>query len=93
MLEADFDDHLEDQKMNKHLRKSIRDAINRLPERQKEVIYLRYILDFKNEEIAQIINITHQAVRNTLYKAIENLRKTISKEDLILFVMILKNCK
>ena len=90
LLEAAFDEQQLEQETNRHQRQCLRDAINKLPERQKEVIYLRYIMDFKNEEIAQIMDISYQAVRNTLHKAIENLRKTISKKDLLLFVMILK---
>jgi len=88
-LEATVDE-LQEQETNQHVRKCIRDAINKLPERQKEAIFLRYFMDFKNEEIAQVMNINYQAVRNILYKAIENLRKTISKEDLILFAVIIQ---
>jgi RNA polymerase sigma-70 factor (ECF subfamily) len=84
-LEAAFNEQQLEQETNRHQRQCLREAINKLPERQKEVIYLRYIMDFKNEEIAQIMGINYQAVRNTLHKAIENLRKTISKKDLILF--------
>ena len=90
LLEAAFDEQLLEQETTRHQRQCLRDAINKLPERQKEAIYLRYIMDLKNEEIAQIMDISYQAVRNTLHKAIENLRKTISKKDLLLFVMVFK---
>ncbi len=93
LLEAAFDERLHEQEVNLHKRRCLRDALNKLPERQKEIIYLRYINDFKNEEIAQIMDITYQAVRNTLHKAIENLRKSISKEDIILFTLIFRNQK
>ena len=91
LLEAEFDDQLHEIETNKHQRRRLREAIGKLPERQKEAIYLRYIMDFKNEEIAKIMDINYQAVRNTLYKAIENLRQTLSREDLILFLMIWKS--
>ena len=90
LLETAFEDQLFEQETNRHRRQCLRDALNKLPERQKEVIYLRYIMDFKNEEIAQIMCISHQAVRNTLHKAIEKLRETISKKDLLLYVMIFR---
>ena len=90
LLESAVDDRLYEQETNHHQRLRLREAINKLPERQKEVIYLRYIMDFKNEEIAQIMEISHQSVRNMLHKAIENLRKNMSKEDLILFISIIR---
>jgi len=92
-LEAAIDEQLHEHETNQHQRRRLREAINKLPERQKEVIYLRYIMDFKNEEIAQIMNISYQAVRNTIYKAIEFLRKNMTKEDLILFVAIIKKLR
>ncbi|MDR2040454.1 MAG: sigma-70 family RNA polymerase sigma factor [Bacteroidales bacterium] len=90
LLEAAFDDTLDEQETTRKKRHYLRDALNELPYRQKEAIYLRYINNFNNEEIAQIMGINYQAVRNTLYKAIENLRKSISKEDFILFLMVLR---
>jgi len=93
LLEAEFDEQHHEYETNQHQRRRLREALNQLPERQKEVIYLRYIMDFKNEEIAQIVDISYQAVRNTLYKAIEFLRKNMTKEDLILFVAIIKKTR
>ncbi len=90
VLEAAFDEQLLEPETNRHRRLCLRDALNALPERQKEVIYLRYIMDFKNEEIAQIMDINYQAVRNTLHKAIESLRKTISLKELTLFALIFR---
>ena len=84
LLDATFDEQLPERETNRHQRLRLRNAINKLPERQKEVIYLRYIMGFQNEEISQVMGISYQAVRNTLYKAIENLRKNISKEDMII---------
>ena len=86
----DGDQACEDEN-DRHQRRRLRDALNKLPERQKEAIYLRYIMDFKNEEIAQIMEINYQSVRNMLHKAIEFLRKNLSKEDFILFVAVIKN--
>lgn len=89
-LEAVLDDPLYESEFIKQKRRILRDALNKLPDRQKEAIYLRYINDFNNDEISLIMGINNQAVRNTLHKGIENLRKSISKEDFILFLMLLK---
>ena len=52
----------------------IRDAINQLPNRQKEVIYLRFYLAMSLEEISEIMHLTYQSVRNLLQKAYLKLR-------------------
>ena len=93
LLEGVLDEPLHEQTTNQNQRRRLREALNKLPERQKEAVYLRYIMDFENEEIVKIMGISYQAVRNTLHKAIEYLRKNLSKEDLILFVMIIKELR
>lgn len=52
----------------------LRAAIDRLPKRQQEVIQLRYYHDFNAEEIAKLMEINNQSVRNLLHQAIARLR-------------------
>lgn len=52
----------------------LRDAIDRLPKRQQEVIQLRYYHDFNADEIAELLEINNQSVRNLLHQAIGRLR-------------------
>ena len=91
ILNVAFDEMPDEQEAVKQKRRYLRDTLDKLPERQKEIIYLRYINDFSNEEISKIMGINNQVVRNTLHKAIENLRKSISKEMLLFFLMIIRN--
>lgn len=49
-------------------------AINQLNSRQKETLFLRYYHGLTNQEIADIMNINHQSVKNNLYRAIKNVR-------------------
>lgn len=57
--------------------KCVIDALNNLPPRQKEIVYLRYFQNLGIEEIAQILSINYQSVLNALSRAIKNLRKFI----------------
>ncbi|WP_020599506.1 RNA polymerase sigma factor [Spirosoma panaciterrae] len=50
-------------------------ALTKLPQRQQEVITLRFYQSFRHEEIAQIMGITEKSVRNTLHKALSHLRE------------------
>ncbi|WP_185958393.1 RNA polymerase sigma factor [Fodinibius sediminis] len=49
-------------------------AINQLSNRQKETLFLRYYHGLTNREIAKIMNINYQSVKNNLYRALKNVR-------------------
>ncbi|SHE45821.1 RNA polymerase sigma-70 factor, ECF subfamily [Fodinibius roseus] len=53
-------------------------AINRLNKRQKETLFLRYYHGLTNEEIADVLCINRQSVKNNLYRALKNLRGIIT---------------
>jgi RNA polymerase sigma factor (sigma-70 family) len=52
--------------------------LNKLPNRQKEAIYLKYYSGLKATEISEIMGINYQSVVNTLHKAIKSLKQEIS---------------
>ncbi|AFQ45259.1 RNA polymerase sigma factor [Desulfosporosinus meridiei] len=55
-------------------------AILKLPENQKELLYFKYILDMDDREIAPILNIAPDSVRQYLTRARKNAKKMIGKE-------------
>ena len=63
---------------NKELTQRVYNALQKLPARQKEIIYLKFYLGFGYEEVGKIMNINYQAARNLMYKSIKELKKTIS---------------
>ncbi|MGZ3846904.1 MAG: RNA polymerase sigma factor, partial [Flavisolibacter sp.] len=54
------------------------EAINQLPARQKEIIYLRIYKGLSFEEIGQIMQLNYQVVRNLLSQALKSFRKIIA---------------
>ncbi len=54
---------------------TLKQRVNKLPPRQKEVISLKYFNNFSNREIAQILNINYQSVSNLLARAIKSLQQ------------------
>ena len=58
-------------------RLKLKEKLLHLPERQREVIHLKYFQNLKNEEIAEIINVNYQSVANLLHRAIKNLKKRL----------------
>lgn len=56
-------------------------ALDELPPRQKEIVFLKYYQELGYEEIEKIMNLNNQVVRNTLYKALNSLRKQLGKRQ------------
>lgn len=64
-------------------------SINHLPDRQKELIYLRFYQDLSFEQIADVMHLGRQSVYNLLQKSLNSLRKnwTISMIGLFLYFL------
>lgn len=56
------------------------DAISKLPQNQQDVLYFKYILEMKDEEIAEIFGVASNSVRQYLTRARRNAKKLIEKE-------------
>ena len=52
----------------------LRQYIGQLSESHKEVIYLRYYLDYEYKEIARILEVPEGTVKSRLNRALETLR-------------------
>lgn len=59
-----------------HLYK-VRSAIDELPKRQREAVFLKYYEGFENEKIAEIMQINRQSVANLLFRALTTLKTQI----------------
>ncbi len=63
-------------------------AIEKLSKRQQEVILFRYHHDFSLEQIAQLMHLNNQSVRNLLHRAISQLRGTFEVAGWIFLVVL-----
>ena len=64
--------------VSREMREFIVQALNKLAARQKEAIYLKFYFGLSNTEIADVMSLQDQSVRNTLYEAIKLLRQIIT---------------
>ena len=55
----------------------VRSAIEELPRRQKEAVFLKYFEGMDNEQIADLMQVNRQSVANLLFKAISSLKQHI----------------
>lgn len=58
----------------------LRNAILELPEQQKDVLYFKYILELNDAEIAEILGIAPDSVRQYLTRARRNAKELLDKE-------------
>jgi RNA polymerase sigma factor (sigma-70 family) len=69
----------------------VKNAINELPKRQKEAIFLKFYEGLENEQIADLMQVNRQSVANLLFRAISTLKNQIpfiSHWILILYTLI-----
>jgi RNA polymerase sigma-70 factor (ECF subfamily) len=79
-LTFEASEFIEMKETSKRLRDSFVSAINLLPEKQRELIFLRFYLDLRYAEIARIMDVNEQTVKNMMQRAIPNLRSKIDKQ-------------
>jgi RNA polymerase sigma-70 factor (ECF subfamily) len=64
--------------------KLLEQGLKSLSKKQKEIIYLRFYRDLGYQEIAEVLDINNQSVRNTVYEALKTLKKSM-----IIFLLML----
>jgi RNA polymerase sigma-70 factor (ECF subfamily) len=72
-------DFMESEEISNKVRDSLVNAINSLPERQRELVFLRFYYDLRYLEISRIMDVNEQTVRNMMQRALANLRNKIDR--------------
>ena len=63
-------------------------ALNQLPAKQKEAVYLRFNESLEYSEISGILEITVESVRKQVHRALKTIREIVGKEaDMFLFAL------
>ncbi|SHE77008.1 RNA polymerase sigma factor, sigma-70 family [Fodinibius roseus] len=61
-------------------RNALYKALDSLPDRQKEVLYLKYFNGMSYDEIEEILGINYQSIRNHMYRAVKRLKKIMNDQ-------------
>jgi RNA polymerase sigma factor (sigma-70 family) len=64
-----------EEEVQQDTRNALIDALNHLPWRQREAIYLRYYNSLKTKEIAEIMGVANQTILNTLHQALKKIKQ------------------
>jgi RNA polymerase sigma factor (sigma-70 family) len=82
-FELSYESFLINKQDDEEKAKKILDAINSLPLRQKEIIYLRIYKGLTYEEISEVMGINYQVLRNLLCQALKTFRQLIMSATLL----------
>lgn len=77
---ANPEDNIEARIIHQEEITELRDAILKLPEKHKELLYFKYILELHDREIADILNIAPDSVRQYLTRARREAKELMEKE-------------
>lgn len=75
LVEFSHEDFIITRQLSKEKRENMVEALNKLSNRQREAVYLRYFEDLDFDTIASVMKTNVQSVRNTLHRAMVALRK------------------
>jgi RNA polymerase sigma factor (sigma-70 family) len=79
-FEISHDNFIIKKEDNLHITKKIISAINQLPGRQKEIVYLKIYQNLSYEEISEVMNINYQVSRNLFYQSVKSLRQILAEK-------------
>ena len=81
---------IEKNEVDSENQRKVRLAIESLPKRQQEVVFLKFYNGLENEQIAELMEINRQSVANLLYKALSALKSQMSffKYWLVVFCLL-----
>ncbi|MCW1969231.1 MAG: sigma-70 family RNA polymerase sigma factor [Anaerolineae bacterium] len=79
--EPEWPEQPEDIVIGDEEKRRVNDALNRLPERERAVLTLRYIQDMDTQEIAQVINLSHRLTQKILTQGRKRIRAFLGMSD------------
>lgn len=81
-LEFSKEDIMLIQEVNAEASSAMAAALNKLPARQREVIYMHFYEELEYTQIAEITGIKYQSVVNNVYRAVQVLREVSLLKDI-----------
>jgi RNA polymerase sigma-70 factor (ECF subfamily) len=83
LFELSHETLLVDKEQHAEKTRRILNALEKLSNRQKEIIYLKFYQELSYDEVSEIMQINYQAARNLLYQSIKSLKKLLTSISLL----------
>jgi RNA polymerase sigma factor (sigma-70 family) len=88
-IEYSFQDRLIELEISNEIKNKLSAAINSLPPKQKEIIYLKFEEELGYLEISEILKISIESARKLLYRALISLRSIVEPKAFLTFFLVL----
>lgn len=85
-IQVTIEDQHIDKEEQQQMKNQILEMLDSLTERQREVVYLRYVHEYDYIQISELLNISIHGCRKLLSKAMKNLRE---KYGVLIFLFLL----
>lgn len=92
MIEYDTEHHIIADELQKETLHRLSAALQLLPARQKEVLYLRYNGELSYEQVAEVMKISIPTCRTLAYRAFQQLREQMKNMPVYYLLACLLNC-
>jgi RNA polymerase sigma factor (sigma-70 family) len=67
--------------------KMIRNALNNLSPRQREILYYRFTCNFEYDQICELMSIKYDTARKMVFRALQSLREQLADSFILLFYL------
>lgn len=74
-IQVTIENQLIDKEEQQQIKDQLSEMLDSLTERQREIVYLRYVQEYDYAQISELLNISIHGCRKLLSKAMQNLRK------------------
>jgi len=85
-INVNVEDLLIEEEEQQQIKREIEEMLGSLTDRQREIIYLRYVQEYDYPQIAQLLNISVHACRKLVSKAITSLREKFGTLVFLFFI-------
>ncbi len=69
---------------------ALQKAMDQLTPRQREAIYLKYVLELDYDQLGRVLNLNYQTSRNLIYRGLQRLRDSLNGKSILLLTVFLK---
>lgn len=83
-----FEEQLISEETDSEMNEKLKVAMDQLPSKQKEAVYLRYNQSLEYEQISEMLGISIESVRKQVYRAIKSIRTCFDENGVILFSIL-----
>jgi RNA polymerase sigma factor (sigma-70 family) len=79
-----------DSDLNQRLMGCLEKAMNKLSARQKEAIYLKFVVGLSYEDLCSVLHLNYQVTRNLVHRGMEKLRESCRVNFILLLALLSK---